>query len=359
MKTRRQLFCFLLTIVMLFSLTTPALAGELTTEETLEDYAYAAMKRYIGINGLGRELNMTQPIRISNRSDDAWTVFLFDGVNCVGKMTVARVNGSFTSSFCAGSYDAVEPLVARNMPFALTVKDRSLLLLGENTSATLEGPTVLLSAAETKALLSSAQSQTASLRKVTLTEAEMAAKSTGYMLDVPFVAIGYSPDTGEGICWAAAMASIIRCRTGMYSYLTAVGLYNVLSNTYDSAITNPHANAIWLSRCLDLYNLSYSTYGAGTTYDGVKNIIENQRRPIYAGLRATLSVAHAVVIAGFTSGYGYDYYILVDSNLDEVEDFDTDTPTGIIHVEVTNRSATSFTYPAGDFTYTSWFRRIH
>lgn len=343
MKTRKQLFCFLLTIVMLFSLTTPALAGELTTEETLEDYAYAAMKRYIGINGLGRELNMTQPIHISNRSDDAWTVFLFDGVNCVGKMTVARVNGVFTSSFCVGSYDAVEPLVARNMPFALTVKDRSLLLLGENTSATLEGPTVLLSAAETKALLSSAQSQTASLRKVTLTEAEMAAKSASCALTVDFVANKPHPDmAGHHLCWAASAASIIRYWNSSYPNLQTLTIYNRMCTLYGTSAGYPYGTTTWINRVFSAYSVSMTYVSHGTNYSTVKNIIENRSRPIVASLIGE-DGGHNIIISGFTSGYGHYYYVIVDSN-----------NTAIVTAEVTNTSANTFTYPAGNKTYTNW-----
>lgn len=354
MKTRKRLSCFFLTLFMLFTLVVPAFADELTTANTVsltqrESYAYEAMKRYVIIHALGKELKMTQPIPICNGAENVWNYFLFDDSECIGMMTVAWVEGAFASSFCAGNYDAVESLLVESAPFSLAAKGDSLLLISGDTVTVLEGSTVLLSAGEADITFADTQVQVMTLKSVDLTEEEISAKSTSYLLNVPIVANDYSPDTGEGICWAAAMASIIRCRTNSYSFLTAVGLYNILDNTYNMAITNPHANAVWLSRCLDCFDLPHSVFGAGTTYAGVQNIIENQGRPIYAGLRANLTTAHAVVIAGFTKIGDCYYYRIMDPNR-----------SYLVSVEVTDTSATNFTYvTSSTVTYTKWFRRIH
>ena len=74
---------FTVTLVLLFALTVSAFADELTAEDTVsaaqrESYAYAAMKRYVGIHALGNNLDMTQAISVYNGEDNAWNYFLFD-----------------------------------------------------------------------------------------------------------------------------------------------------------------------------------------------------------------------------------------------------------------------------------------
>ena len=100
MKTRKRLSCFFLTLFMLFTLVVPAFADELTTANTVsltqrESYAYEAMKRYVIIHALGKELKMTQPIPIYNGAENVWNYFLFDDSECIGMMTVAWVVSGF------------------------------------------------------------------------------------------------------------------------------------------------------------------------------------------------------------------------------------------------------------------------
>ena len=98
-----------------------------------------------------------------------------------------------------------------------------------------------------------------------------------------------------------------------------------------------------LERSFKLYNLSYTHIDSGANFNQVKSAILSDK-PIYASLSTSDSkTKHAVVIAGFESGYGNYYYRLMDPN-----------KSSLALVELPSSKATSFTYTQGNYTNNVW-----
>lgn len=103
-----------------------------------------------------------------------------------------------------------------------------------------------------------------------------------------------------------------------------------------------------LERSFKLYNLSYTHIDSGANFNQVKSAILSDK-PIYASLSTSDSkTKHAVVIAGFESGYGNYYYRLMDPN-----------KRSLALVQLSSSSATSFSYAPGSNTYTKRYCHIY
>lgn len=168
--------------------------------------------------------------------------------------------------------------------------------------------------------------------------------STYGLLEVPIVANGHSPDDGDGICWAASVASIGAYRTNS-APLSAVGMYNAVKRQFGRTPTGILLDA---RHGFEYFGLDYLySLFQGKTYDVVKRIIRDLGKPIYAGLSRT-GGGHAVVICGYQEAQGgYHFYTLMDCN-----------KSNYVTVSVSTNS-TNFTYAAGTYTYTKWDEHIY
>lgn len=360
MRKKRYL-CLLLSILFLFTFFTPAYAdnaliAESTLTEQCTDYAVDSMKRYIGLHGLGANLKMSQPIPVhNNQDDDVWAFFLFDSSYCIGLMMISYVGENFYSSFHSSSnYSLLNTITIQNTPFALVSQNESLLLATNNDVFVLNGHSDISSKNSLILSFDNLDQHKINLEPIALSENEPLntnmVRSNSFALDVPYVANQDAPDDEErGLCWAASSAAIFSCRTDGSISLSALSLYTQMRNMYNPSIYGyPEGTPTWVKRCFRAYNLQFTHLSSGITYEAAKNIIENQERPIYAHLTRD-GGNHAVVISGFTSGYGYYYYVLMDPNVD-----------GTVTVPVSNDSSTTFTYPASyGYTYTGWAHTIY
>lgn len=356
---KNRYFCLLLSILFLFTFFTPAYAENFSVEESIStkqctDYAVDAMKRYIGIYGLGANLKMSQPIPVcNNQNDDIWAFFLFDS-SCIGLMMVSYVGENFYSSFhTSNNYSILNTIINQNTPFALVSQDESLLLATNSEIFVLNGHSNITNKISFVFSFDNLEQHRISLEPISLSENELLntnmVRSSSFVLDVPYVANHDSPDDAErGLCWAASSAAIFSCRTDGSISLSALSLYTRMRDMYNPSIYGyPEGTPTWVKRCFRAYDLQVTHLSSGITYEAAKNIIENQGRPIYAHLTRD-GGGHAVVISGFTSGYGYYYYILMDPNVN-----------GTVTVQTTS-AATSFTYVTSyGYTYTGWAHTIY
>lgn len=351
MNTRKRALCFLLAFVFLFSSFIPAWGYESASTNTsstqLENYALEAMKRYAGIYALGTSLNMSQPIRIYNRDDNAQAFFLFDGSDCLGMMLISQVNDTFTSSFRQGNYDSIESFLSQKTSFILMAWEKSLFLISNNSIRALTGNADAPSKNLLSDILVDTQPQTLVLTPITLTAQGSSPRSASYTINVPRVLNLESPDTGLGLCWAATAASIIDYWSSSYDELAAMDVYRRLCSEYGTSSGYPYGTKTWIQRAYSTYNVPMTYVGSGATYARVKYLIEEAGCPIHASLRGT-SGDHSVVICGFTSAYGYYYYVLMDPN-----------ETNYVTAETSNNSTPTINYVSNSGTYTEWFRHFY
>lgn len=361
MKTKRIL-AMLLSVVMMFSVMQPAFAA--TSVSTIfnsdfEEYAMDAVQRYIGVCGTDlsqAELGLSQPLQSYNGADNARIFFLFDGDSCIGELAVAYVNGEFASSFTLGDFSPVTDAYKESEPFSLITQGEALLLATNISTEVISG---VVDYAETISTFTQEHDE-ASLQKEVLTLTPFAcpvipASSTrgavgdGKTLNVTHVGNADSPDTDEGLCWAASLAMIIMYKTHETG-ITALSLYKELKD-HSLASDFPCGEESWIRLALELHGFSESDIYhemVGLSFIEVMNLIVNDR-PIYCGIKNT-RFAHAVVICGYSQGYGYNYYRLDDPNIN-----------GTVLVQLLpSAAATTFTYsvPNG-YIYNTWYRTCY
>lgn len=167
--------------------------------------------------------------------------------------------------------------------------------------------------------------------------------------NVPIFANDYSPDTGNQICWAACILSMLRYKNKT-TITTPVGLYNALKAYYCAPDDDPpEGTHVWIQRAFEHYGYSITAYSisSGLTFSSVKDCIDSNK-PIYASLSINSSAlsGHAVVVCGYScfSNTGlitYYHYRLMDP----------DAPSDYVTVTVPG-TGTNFTYG----NYTVWRR---
>ncbi len=350
MKRGSRIILFALSFAMMLTISPNyALASYTDSINALyEDYAVEAIQRFILISGIGTEgadFSISQPVPVYNDDDEYnKAVFLFQNGNCVGQMMTTYVNSQFVSSFVQCDFQAVTEISVQKTPFILISFDEALWIVTSEASEVIVGQGCGELPMATTDQPENYENQVLELTPISLPEHTVRPKSASYLLDVPYVENSTSPDSGKGICWAAAMASIIMYRTGING-ITADDLYDTLREYYDSNVYwYPDGSCPWIERLFSWYNLSYTHKHSGTNFDTVKSIIEYDGRPIYCWITRT-NGAHSVAICGFDSGYGYYYYSLVDPNVENP-----------VWVQVSSSaSSNSFTYASSyGYTYTGW-----
>lgn len=352
---KKRLISFVLSITMMFMIF-PSLSLAYDSDSadmSYEEYAAHAIQRFIrfsDIDSANADFSMSQPLPVHNDNDNDdknRAVFLFkDGV-CIGEMMITRVDEQYVSSFMQSEFPAITEAAVNETPFSLVTSEESLWFISDTSREIIAGYKNDLSASALQEEDVTYEVQSLTLTPISLPDMEYTIQplSANYTLNVKLVGNANSPDDGRGLCWAAAMASIIMYRTGRNG-ITATSLYSNLKSNYGGI---PEGTCDWVSRAFSQYSLSYTHRHSGTNYETVKSIIENNRRPIYCWLART-GGGHSVVISGFDSGYGSYFYRILDSN--ESSPVVVQVPSGA--------SATNFTYAASyGYTYTKWICHMY
>lgn len=291
------------------------------------------------------DMYLTQGFQINNDSDpNNLAYFLFCGNNCMGELIVTTVNQSFASSFLPLEMPNISDAYINNQSITLILDEDALLLFSEGTYSTLTEEITLANETQNYSNITSSYAPSKIFLTPILYNAVIAPYDYGSSLtssygslEVPNVSNAYSPDTDEGICWEASIASIGAYRTNTTAK-TAVGLYNSLKSIYGGI---PIGNTTWEGRAFSYYNLNYTYQSSGSTYETTKSRINNNR-PIMASI-TNGTKSHAVVICGYQSAQGgYYYYQLMDPNV-----------SSYVIIQIPFNS-TNFTYASNSGTYTTW-----
>ena len=369
MKKRALVVLFVLCFIICF--TAPVFAIETIAEDNstvfndsipqklYTEYANVVIQGYLMVSNIDIKTNsvlLSQPYKVFNANDNSIRiVFVFSNYDCIGYLALCVTDDGFASSFFKFDGMGSSRLQSNNKAVSLIAVNESVFLNTENSSYCLYGDETAIQ--KNKTIYQDTIPEPVSLHEVHLSDNPENIKSYGPVLSVPFVANADDPD-GNGLCWAASMASIVMYRTG-YTGISAINIYDYLSYLYPASgyisegnNGKPYGTDSWVMRTFMSYSLGFTHYHCGESYYNVKSIIENDGRPIYAAISGLDSggnpAAHAVVIKGTDSGYGYYYYKLMDPN-----------SSSTVTVLLSNTSATSFTYVSGSYTYNSWFCHMY
>ena len=358
MRKRSKLLSFTICLAMFLSTVCSLSTGRAeswNSSMSEEEYIINSIKQYVlseGIDLKQSPLSISQAFEVIN-ADNRTTkeVFLFVSGQCIGIMTFSNNSGDYTSSFIKCDLPQISACVEHGESIALMAFKETLLLLTQDGIQILLGKREFLASNDLSGIiLEGIEKNTVKIKELLFDENEksISTRSVSALLLVPFVSNAVSPDTGIGLCWAAALASIInyRCSDEGVNY-TALGLYNLLKIAYPNATDYPVGSETWVQRAFSLASLTYTHVHIGATFPVVKTIIDDYR-PIYCVLQYT-NGAHSVVICGYSVDNGYYHYKLMDPNL-----------SYYVSVSVSNLNAFNFTYSAPyGLTFNWWSCRYY
>lgn len=355
----KKALSIVLSLSMLLICTPLAYAeSETGSEISLEqyvDYAYSILPDLAKLPDVDFPLTglyISQPIEILNDNDDAnYAFFLFNQESCIGELAVSYVENDFCASFLYEDMPAVSAAYIGSIPISLVSMNNALLMCSESSREVIVGSALMDSQEEASITQFQNDRMDIQLQGEELLLMPIAPIEEPYsygwpssrVLDVPFVANGYA--NGEGICWAASAASIIRYLTGN-TVVTANGLYNTV--LVDTGMTSGYNEAVVYG--LTAYGVNYYTgLTSSLPFSTVINQI-NADYPIYIAIRGKKNgdwaYHHAVVICGYMcESDGIDYYEFMDPNIS----------TSKVWI-IINRSSNAFTYVTPSHgTYTDWY----
>lgn len=364
MLAQKRIISIVLSFVMVIGMCATTFAAESIPDivgVAQDDYMKEAedtIKDYIRICGIDvSNLSMSQPIPINGSNDENnHAIFLFSSMKCIALMMFTYVNNEYASSFSEGDYVEITDALSKNQNIALVSNEECMVMLTDDSWEVITGNEDFAQETVLSKARASYEKQIFNLTPIVFSDEDaiydIKSSTSEKTLNVTRVKNKTSPDTGVGLCWAASMVSIIRCRAGK-SNLTIDGLYNTLKSKYPSdEYGYPVGTDEWVKRCFSLYNLSYTYKDNGAFYFTVVPIIQDNR-PIYAVFKRT-GGSHAVVVAGYgNNGENYYYKIMDPSNK-------VDTMPTLLTVKLSSSATLLFTYnsPNG-YTYTQWIRHMY
>lgn len=347
----RKVLSISLAVLLMFCCVSPV-ASLATEEDPLQQYINEWMTYYLLAQDLDIENNvyhLSQGIPILNGDDsDKRAYFLFSGDACIGELIVTKIEDRFVSSFSYGEISEVSVAYRSNTPVCLYVNKQATYLCTPNQLIHLYG----LENASAATLSEGMGTQDLPLECLTLSPLSLqlplatqrsSSNFDELILDVPIVPNDTSPATGDGLCWAASIASIGSYKTNVTPY-TALQIYNLVRSHYG---TEPTGTKKYILGGFDILGLNYEYSPGGLEFSDVKLFIQ-RNSPIYASIRdANGNNAHGVVICGYSAYNGATLVRLMDPN----KDFIT---YGSFYSD-----ETTFTYAVSGTTYTDWYRRFN
>ena len=357
-KQLRKLLSSILIVLLLFSNISPVIAVESQNSEpptnALQEYLDQCLPYYLlgqGLDPTDDSYSLSQGLEIANSSDPNKRVYyLFCDDVCMGELIVTLNGTEYVSSFMYGPLPAVTAAYRSGAPVSLYIEGDSCYLWTPDGTTQMSGPKTSISSTVSTTSTSLNLSPTAlTTTSLSLTlPAQVYGTSVGErrQLNVPYVENDTSPDTGDGLCWAACVASIGAYSTNT-SPLTAIEMYEwvkdevfVLGYTYPIGIPEFEVPA------LELFGLNCYAVTSGLEYSDVVLFMDNDM-PISAGIKnSSNTYRHSVVICGYQVLPNTPMIYLMDPNTENI--ISTVIPAG----------STSFTYVTSYCTYTEWYKFI-
>ena len=319
-----------LAVVMLVCMM-PGAAANVTDDEASnstarDEYAEEMAQLYVSIKSKSSlpQLYLSQGFEIKNSDDENKRIyFVFEQDKCIGQMIVTYLDGRFVSNYTHMDIPTISDAYSDQEEFALVTQDQALWYQSAEKTVVLQNYGGTNGVAPLYSQRSVNKAESIILHKISSGVSARSAPpygsdfgnspTSGYgHLDVPFVFIAKSPDTGEGLCWIASASSLIAYRK-QEEPLSVLEIYNALKKEY-----NDIPRGSWINRIWRLYNVSVTEHSQGLLYDEAKAILQEEKPimvSIYSSNDITTAVAHAVVLCGYQEAQGgYRFYEYLDSN---------------------------------------------
>lgn len=351
MKKTSRLLAALLLFVTVFSFSIPAnaMSASKNTDATIDYYGYIenVLPRYLSTENSIRygTIKVSDPIEIINGSEEHGRMFFItNNGSYIGQLAVTYGNGSFHSSFMFDSDEYIDTILSTNTPFTVvayeddlvikTAQDSKMLTVGElpdeiNTYSVVEYYSVDFVTVDI---------ENAATREL---------PSEEYYVSLAVPQVDNDTVNGEGLCWAAAVASVSNYRKDT-SY-DAMDIYDALDELYSGT---PAGTPTWYSRAYSYCNMSY-TYTNPMEFVDLYDALDSKDRPVIFRVRRSENgsyIGHAVVLRYLCGGNEYTTYGFVDPNKTNTVYVDFYSPTC---------DPDEFEYYNGSRTYPDWIASIY
>ncbi len=148
---------------------------------------------------------------------------------------------------------------------------------------------------------------------------------------------------GNGMCWAACVASYVNYFNGT-SY-TAQKVYNKCLTGSGKPLGNPEGTLEWIEFAFSKYSISVYSVNCGKLQAQIQSLLAD-KNPILCQVKNS-KTAHAIVLVGLYQQGSTNIYMFMDPNLDNIKS------VAVSSSVLTD--PTQFRYTSSGVTYTQWY----
>lgn len=351
----KKMATLLVVIVLILQMTIIGFATD-GVVSSKHDFIDSEVKKYISIsNPNAFSVSVSDEIPVYDFATEEYNyeaVLIITDGDVLAMMLVAEEDGEYVSTYYDGVADAIKDAYKDGESIVLGVSNNQLLMIDEN-----ENMYNLSNSSNVAATLPNALStnlfESISIRKtLNIITPRIPNIVVQTSLNVPYVSnttIG-----GDGLCWAACVASVANYLRG--TYLNALTVYNDCVSNFGQI---PSGTSTWYQRAFLIYNINTAVNGP-MSYSNLYGQLMMNRPPIVNLARNDGTSGHALVLSGLvvfyenTTGEYYGTYSFMDPNYSN----------GNVYVSVgydTLFNGSSFEYiPSYDqsITYSTWMSTI-
>lgn len=359
--TNRHMVALFLALIMMFSSCAVVFAEETALEVPtncevgLTAYAKSMAESYLRINNQYGDYSISQGIPVWNDQGlSKYIFFVFSGNKSVGYLSVADEDGTYYSSYVSENFHEIDLALNAGTPVAIINYQEACYLYCAGKYVLISG---IVKGNITTELGNSISDANLCYETLSLSSINVTAITRGStyekLLEVPIVSNSTSPDTGEGLCWAACISSIGAYKTGTSPvYARTVYAYAKDNVEVNHSNGTPYEYPVGIVEfvqptLLEMYGVLYYQYGAYISANSILNILDRDI-PIYMAISRSAGW-HAIVLCGIIIDGSSCHFIVMDPNV----------PSGHVTIFVPNPT-TGFTYATSyGYTYTAWEYRLN
>ncbi|MCL2078541.1 MAG: hypothetical protein FWH17_01715 [Oscillospiraceae bacterium] len=345
-RTYKRFFGLILTLTILLGTIASGAGANEKNEPTIVDYVREILPHYLMVNELnlpGYWISNPLVYRDWGKSENNQTLFfVFDDKNIVGQLEVYSLNNEFQSIFMIDCPEVVQTAFDNFTPVAFGIYNDCYLMRTKSEDLILSIPNKLnpledIVPLDTRILENIVIDYSALISPMLKTRSVNSIQLNATVVPNETV-------NGVGICWAAAVGSVIGMRTGGATTPTARTVYDRVDNLHSGT---PVGDDTWITRAYESYNF-YLTIISGTfTADQLFQTLSNGRRALHISMVNTNNAGHSLVISGVTYANGVGgSYTIVDSN------YPSTRTIGVSAAVLANGSL--FNYNSNSGLYTNW-----
>lgn len=312
---------------MLCSMFTNVFASNKCNDSKKYDYVQGVLPYYLScceeLIECEFKIELSNLISIDNREDSSAEIsFIKNNGKYIGFITTTCVGDKIYSSYIFDNNVDVEKILNSGKSIGITVINNSVILFNDDLYVCIYGE-------KTDCLVNLTPAHQIIFNNVFF---ESVSRHSDYYIDlgIPHIDNALTP-SGNGLCWAACLASVLNYRQG--TVFDAIGIYN---NLLTLGVGTPCGNNNW-------YALGYYYCGGLTCtctgnmrFINLYNTLVLNKPAIFGLFIGSSNIGHAIVCKHLEGGNEYASYGFMDPNVPN---------TVYVHFEDPTLNPNNFLYP--------------